>query len=254
LITLSLPVDELFYSIQGEGLYSGSPSLFLRLGGCNLRCPGFGVQYTINDQTYTSCDSFHAVDKKLFSHTWKSYENSEHLLKKIQSTIPHENSCDIVITGGEPLLHTTNPLLLEIIEHLINKGFRISFETNATQMIDFERYPIYKKCIFALAVKLSNSGESQKKRINHPALLAFSQYATSFFKFVLDSGSIKEAQDEIEAITSPYPLIPIYCMPLGQTHEVMQKHDHAVFDFCAKHNYFYSDRIHIRIFGEKGGV
>jgi len=37
----SIPISEIFYSIQGEGKLSGRPSLFIRVGGCNLTCPGF---------------------------------------------------------------------------------------------------------------------------------------------------------------------------------------------------------------------
>jgi organic radical activating enzyme len=249
-----LHITEIFYSIQGEGLYSGTPSLFIRLGGCNLRCPGFGVTYSIDGQTYTSCDSFNAVDKKLFSKTWRPYSDTQTLLHTIKESIPHNLPCDIVITGGEPLLNAKDPLLIELIEILITQNYRITFETNATQEIDFMTTPIYQECTFALAVKLKNAGEEEKKRINHKALKAFTQNANCFFKFVLNRKSCKEGKTEIEAITSPYPNTPIYCMPLGQTHEKMREHDHAVFEFCIQHNYHYSDRIHIRIFGEKGGV
>ena len=43
---LSLQVNSIFYTIQGEGPFAGRPAIFIRLAGCNLQCPGCDTEYT----------------------------------------------------------------------------------------------------------------------------------------------------------------------------------------------------------------
>jgi len=228
-MTSKIAISEIFYSIQGEGKLSGRPSLFIRVGGCNLTCPGFSTH---------GCDSFYAVDKK-YKASWQMMSISE-LIVEIEKYYP----CDIVLTGGEPTLYYKN--FYPIIEKFKN----ITIETNATIEIDFEKYPAFKDVTFAMSVKLSNSGEEYSKRINKKAIQYIANNAkNSFFKFVIDSDVNNEIEDIINGIN-----LDVYCMPLGETKEELEKNAPFVFNFCLKHNYFYSDRIHIRLFSKKRGV
>ncbi|RUM56008.1 MAG: 7-carboxy-7-deazaguanine synthase QueE [Nautilia sp.] len=228
-MTSNIPISEIFYSIQGEGKYIGRPSLFIRVGGCNLSCPGFSKH---------GCDSFYAVNKK-YKSSWKIMSIND-LILEIEKYYP----CDIVLTGGEPTLYYKK--LYPIIEKFQN----ITIETNATINIDFKNYPAFKNVAFAMSVKLSNSGEEYKKRVNKEAINNISLNAKkSFFKFVLNSN----LKDEIEDITKEINL-PIYCMPLGETKEELEKNAPFIFNFCLENGYFYSDRIHIRLFNKKRGV
>ncbi|NPA87268.1 MAG: 7-carboxy-7-deazaguanine synthase QueE [Epsilonproteobacteria bacterium] len=227
-----IPISEIFYSIQGEGKYCGTPSVFVRVGGCNLRCPGFGDK---------GCDSYYAVDKR-YQKEWelKSIEDIKTEIKKYLKFDPH-----LVITGGEPTLYFKE--LYPLIEWFEGQ---ITIETNATIDIDFEKFPAYKKVAFAMSVKLSNSGEEYNKRVKKNVIKSYAKNAKkSFFKFVID----KDLKKEIEDITKNINL-PIYCMPLGATKEELEKNAPFVFEFCLKNGYRYSDRIHIRLFGKKKGV
>ena len=227
-----IPISEIFYSIQGEGKYCGTPSVFVRVGGCNLRCPGFGDK---------GCDSYYAVDKR-YQKEWelKSIENIKTEIKKYLKFDPH-----LVITGGEPTLYFKE--LYPLIEWFEGQ---ITIETNATIDIDFEKFPAYKNVAFAMSVKLSNSGEEYNKRVKKNVIKSYAKNAQkSFFKFVID----KDLKKEIEDITKNIDL-PIYCMPLGATKEELEKNAPFVFEFCLKNGYRYSDRIHIRLFGKKKGV
>ncbi|HBN09800.1 MAG TPA: radical SAM protein [Cyanobacteria bacterium UBA8530] len=95
-----LRIHEIFSSIQGEGLFLGAPSTFIRLTGCNLRC--------------SWCDTKFAFE-----------EGSEMSLEDIRVENRH-----VVITGGEPLLQNIEPLVSRL-----KKNF-VTVETNATIFSD----------------------------------------------------------------------------------------------------------------------
>ncbi len=238
-----LPLVESFYSFQGEGRFVGTPSIFIRLGGCNLNCSGFGVKVG----ELVGCDSLKAVNQEHFAHTWEKVETLTPIIENYLKDLDFKP--DIVFTGGEPLLHYQNPILIEALIHF--KKHRITFETNSTTFIDFEKYPIYKDITFAMSVKLENSGEPKQKRINHEAIKAIiDNTKESFFKFVLDK---KLDNDEIIEITKAYPKIKIYCMPMGATAKELSKNDKTVANFCIKEGYNYVDRMHIRLWDNEEG-
>jgi len=226
-----IPISEIFYSIQGEGKYCGTPSVFVRVGGCNLKCPGFSER---------GCDSFYAVDKS-FKNEWKLMDIEE-IKKEIEKYLkfnPH-----LVLTGGEPMLYIDK--LYPLIEWFSGE---VTIETNATIDFDIKKYPKLKNVTFAMSVKLSNSGEEYKKRVKKEVIKTYSFAKKSFFKFVVDRDLKKEIEDITEGID-----LDIYCMPLGANKKELEKNAPFVFDFCLKNGYKYSDRIHIRLFGKKKGV
>lgn len=92
-------INEIFYSLQGEGRYAGTPAVFLRLSGCNLHC--------------SYCDTRHQ-------------EFSEMTEAEIVEQVKQYPARNIVITGGEPTLQLTASLL----RALHTEGFFIHLETN----------------------------------------------------------------------------------------------------------------------------
>jgi organic radical activating enzyme len=249
-------LTEQFFSIQGEGKYAGIPSYFLRTGGCNLSCPGFGALYEANGEQRLGCDTYFAVDSS-FTSEWRRIEEAEGLIARLRREFvsigykPH-----VVITGGEPLIYHREKVFYSLVEWLVFEGVKVTFETNGTVEIDFDRYPAYKETVFALSIKLANSGESKEKRINKAALAAIKRYTKeSFFKFTIDRLLVETtAFDEIADIVDPFPGSEIYCMPVGESRDTIWKNDEAVFTFCMQHNYRYSDRLHIRVFDTTQGV
>ena len=137
---MSLIVNEIFYSIQGESAYSGRPCVFVRLTGCNLRC--------------SYCDTIYA------------YENGSEM--EIEPIIKQVDSfgCPLVeITGGEPLIQPETPFL---IHSLLENGYEVMIETNGSLDISI----IDDRCIKIVDIKCPSSMESDKndlenlKRIN----------------------------------------------------------------------------------------
>ncbi len=158
----------------------------------------------------------------------------------------------VVITGGEPLLHHKEALFYEFICELLACGYEVHFETNGTILVDFEKFPAYKSCVFGISPKLSNSAEPRERRLNFAALRSLKQNAKdSFYKFVISPEF--DAQPEIAEILATCGG-EVYCMPRGADRRELESAAQFCVDFCLKNGYNYSDRLHIRIWGEKDGV
>jgi len=247
---------EHFYSIQGEGKLVGTPSLFFRFGGCNMRCEGFGCREVApNGDEVVGCDTVYAVNKEHFLQNWVQIETSKQLLNILEIyELPH--AVDIVLTGGEPLIYAEDEIFIEFLKQLHKKGHRITFETNASIAVDFEKYPIYRECIFALSVKLSNSKEPYKKRVKPDTIFSLATNAKdAFFKFSIDAESINIGlEDEIDEIIAHAPKTKVYCMPLGGDKTEVEKNTEPLIEFCKAKGYNFSDRLHIRVWDANKGV
>lgn len=103
-----MKMAEIFASIQGEGLNTGMPAIFVRLAGCNLSCPW--------------CDT---------NHKSTGEASPSELASVVSSVIASSGIYQIVITGGEPFLQKEE--LLEFIKHLrAGNVVFIAIETNGT--------------------------------------------------------------------------------------------------------------------------
>lgn len=247
-----MQIVETFLSLQGEGAFMGRLAIFVRFAGCNFNCAGFGVKKEKNGQILQGCDTLRAVFINEFQ---KDYENlgSKVLFEKVMKLRKNFNPI-IVLSGGEPLLYYKNAEFLEFLRLLLAENLEVHFESNASIELDFDAYPLYEKCSFALGVKLSNSGVCEEKRLNFKALKTFKERAKkSFYKFVLSADFLDKAKDEIAMILSRVEN-EVYCMPLGENEKILQQNARAVAEFCINNGYHYCDRIHIRIWGDKEGV
>lgn len=70
----------------------------------------------------------------------------------------------------------------EFLAQILGEIAEVHFETNGTILVDFDKFTIYKSCIFCISPKLKNSGETKTKRLNFKALKAIKDNAKSFYK------------------------------------------------------------------------
>jgi len=122
-----------FFSIQGEGLKIGTPSIFFRFGGCNLTCSGFGCTHL----GVAGCDTVYAVDKKHFASNWQVVASDELITKVISYQKNLTYKPDIVITGGEPLIHGSTYRLLDEINKnpMPNLELNIKIEESTPNLV-----------------------------------------------------------------------------------------------------------------------
>ena len=251
-----LKISEIFYSIQGEGKYVGTPSVFVRVGGCNLSCQGFGIRVKKGDKEIVGCDSIYAANAA-FSDEWVVYKDKQSLIDEIyHCTQEYEGNIpfDIVLTGGEPSLYFRDEVLLGACEYFLDHHHRISVESNGSVLFDFN--PILEAFSFTLSVKLSNAKES--RAINIAALQNILDHAREVnFKFVLDRAMCESgrAQKEIDAILSRLcGSYEVYLMPLGTETKELDENLEAILKLAMKRGFRVADRLHIRLFGDRRGV
>lgn len=257
---MSIPIVECFSALQGEGTQMGVPSIFVRTGGCTLKCEGFGCKEksALDGKTViTGCDSIHAVNVKHFGKTWNYYSTFTELVDRIMQCVNNDDiyseKQDIVFTGGEPLLHHKDEALLGTVEFFISRGHRVWFETNGTVAIDFDKYSIYKKVNFSISVKMKDSGEDISKRWKPEVVNNYIRNTEkSYFKFVLSKKTIEEDDSEILDFLQMVPTFAVvYLMPLGETKENLEVNAKAVYEYALRNGFRYSDRIHIRMYNDE---
>lgn len=227
-----LRVAEIFQSRQGEGLFLGTSSLFLRTTGCNLRC-------WFCDTPYTS---------------WNP-EGEQRPWRVVLQELLSIDCQHVVITGGEPLLQ---PDLVPLTHELHNAGRMVTIETAGTV------YRPVAADLMSISPKLSNSQPTPERsarwaarhvqrRVNRPVLQQLiSEYPTQL-KFVIDQpGDLTELEDFISA-PPPLPRDLVWVMPQARTNEEIQTRATWLPQAAADHGFRYSSRLHIELFGNLRG-
>ena len=134
----TLPVTEIFFSIQGESSYSGQPCAFVRLTGCNLRC--------------SYCDTEYAFEG-----------GAPMSLAEIRAQLDRYPSDLVEITGGEPLLHS---LAHTLIRSLLDAGKRVLIETGGS--LDIR--PVDPRAVLIYDIKCPDSlmeGRNRWENLSH---------------------------------------------------------------------------------------
>ena len=223
---------EIFYSVQGEGVNTGKPAIFLRLALCNLACIWCDTKYTWD---------------------WKQYDPDKQIKEMSLEEIVREilrYSCGyLVVTGGEPMLQQKQ--LVPLLQRLKTKDFYIEIETNGTiipiavlvNLVDH----------WSISPKLSNSGNSSSSREILEVYEFFNKLPNSHFKYVIEN---KGDFTELQSIISKYNLDSekIILMPEAQNREMLLRKSRWLVELCKNRGYMFSTRLQILLWGNKRAV
>ncbi|WP_248908174.1 7-carboxy-7-deazaguanine synthase QueE [Halocatena marina] len=239
----TLPINELFYSLQGEGKLAGVPSIFVRTSGCNLRC--------------WFCDSYHT--------SWEPTHARMVLDDIIEEIRTYEKAKHVVLTGGEPLIHDESVSLLERLNEL---GYHTTVETNGTIYHDA---PID---LASISPKLSSStpthekdpkGEGEwaerheKQRVDIHVLSALVDAYESQLKFVVtgpaDLQEIERIVNRVrDAATTTVSNSDVLLMPEGATQEELDERRNEVAELAMQYGYQYTPRLHVDLWNDAPGT
>jgi len=239
-----LPLSESFYSIQGEGITTGYPSVFLRLAGCNLMCGGQGTQFDkqLHNGATWRCDTIEV---------WMTAQ-----LKSFEDTLDEEskealrNGAHLIITGGEPLMNEGKlKHYIKWVRQTFNPNCYVEIETNGTitPSTEFQELISQWNC----SPKLSNSGNDYQVRYKRDTLKVLNTLNTQF-KFVL---SVAEDYNEImEYFRDICDHDKIWLMPSGENQTLLNESKQIVAELAKKHYHKFTNRLHIEIWNRKTGV
>jgi 7-carboxy-7-deazaguanine synthase len=288
----NIKISELFYSVQGEGRYTGVPSVFLRTFGCNFTCSGFGMpkgevsneRNLIHPKSYknyndlplvtTGCDSYASWDVN-FKHLSPKL-TTDAIADAIIDLLPFKEWRDehLVITGGEPLLGWQRSYP-ELLDHAKMKNLKeLTFETNGTQPLskEFRHYLLnwtlsssalsrqskargYNALTFSVSPKLSCSGEKRQDAIIPEIIVDYQSVGYTYLKFVVATeDDANEAIEVTELCRQAGFKGPVYLMPIGGVESVYMLNNQRVAELALKHGLRYSDRLHIPLWGNAWGT
>lgn len=228
--------SELFHSIQGEGSLAGTPSVFVRTSGCNLRC-------WFCDTPYTS---------------WEPERTRIGLHELLEQVLAID--CEhVVVTGGEPMLQ---PEVVPLTESLREAGRHVTIETAGTV------YRAVAADLISLSPKLSNSTPNESHRIggsryaarhdrlrdNADVVRRLTSVYNYQIKFVVDHEC---DLDEIDAYLDRYSMLErnkVFLMPQARSAEELTAKTPWLQAAAEARGVRVSPRLHVEWWGNKRGV
>lgn len=202
---LTLEIQEIFSTFQGEGLYTGWPAIFIRLGGCNLACDFCDTEF----EQYQSIPIVSLV------------EEVERLNGGRQ---PHTRL--VVITGGEPFRQPIAPLC----SALLGAGYRVQIETNGT---------LYRDIPEGVDIVCSPKNTGKGYQPLREDLLA----RITALKFIISA--VDERYNHVAEIGQTAYNIPVYVQPMDVYNREQNRKNHQfTLELARKHGYRISLQTH----------
>jgi organic radical activating enzyme len=253
-----------FYSVQGEGISSGIPSYFVRLGLCNLNC-GMSRKFTnklLKEASLADGEIFKGDLELEGKASWTCDSTSQWLWrgedKDFQYLIDQwkeqgiyedikNGTIHIIWTGGEPTIKQHQEAISNFLNTWTKSDIDIieynEIETNGTVYIEDELWKYLHQ--INCSPKLSNSGMTASQRINPDAIKRIMEHHNYQFKFVISSErDIKEMfRDFIEPFN--IPLKNVVCMPGLDDVAHFEERTRFVLEMAKKYKFRGLTRLHI---------
>ena len=263
-----------FYSVQGEGISTGIPSYFVRLGVCNLTC-GMSRKFTnalLKEASLADGEIFKGDLELEGKATWTCDSTSQWLWrgedKEFQYLIDQwkeqgiyedikNGTIHIIWTGGEPTIKGHQEAISNFFQYwrLVDpeiesaySGYQAAIpfneiETNGTVVIDGPLFRLIDQ--INCSPKLSNSGMTEKQRINPDAIKRIMEHSLYQFKFVVSvEDDIKEIfRDFIEPFN--IPLKNVVIMPGMDSQEDFHERTQFSLEMAKKYKLRGLTRLHI---------
>jgi organic radical activating enzyme len=288
----TLRYSEAFYSVQGEGNFIGTPSVFLRSFGCNFRCQGFGLPRGTKRQKYsdevraflddgvlehvhrfedlpmvrTGCDTYASIypEFKKYMMDRTVDEVVEHLLSLTpEGKWQMDNGQDIhfILTGGEPLLWQR--FWIELFQHPGMADLKnLTVETNTTQPLNDKFFTFLSEqeqfqVTWACSPKLTVSGEKWRDAIKPAVACQYLNVRNSkmYLKFVVaDKTDIEDVKKAVDQYIEGTVNVPVYVMPVGGCKEEYGANKINVAELALEKGWRYSPRLQVDLFGNSWGT
>jgi 7-carboxy-7-deazaguanine synthase len=229
-------VSEVFYSLQGEGMLVGTPSVFVRLAGCPLRCPW--------------CDTKYA---------WDFQAGEELDPGQITEQINRWPCRFVVLTGGEPMMGpdlAAREGLADLTHRLKTTGKHITIETAGVLFIPdlaCNLVSISPKSVSA-TVRASTAGSHEPAASDLEAIRQLILAYPYQLKFVIESPQdIDDVQSVLKEL-GPLEVEQVMLMPQAATKEELQTRSVMVAELCKRTGLRFGQRLHIQLWGQRRGV
>ncbi len=240
---------EIFHTLQGEGVGMGAPAVFVRLSLCNLHCVWCDTDHTWNFEGTPWQHEKDAIQG--YAKHRKEDVIIEMSPKEVAEVVKGFGCRRVVLTGGEPLLQEGE--LVELMAALREDGEEWFFEieTNGTILPGAEFLVAIGQ--LNISPKLANSGMDEKLRLKPTMLAGLAATTKAWFKFVVrDEPDISEIRELLERVGISQKRVIL--MPEGRTVEALDKKAAWLAERCRDLGFRFSDRLHVRLWGDRRGV